>query len=508
MLNATLNDTNERREPEGTRSAPVRYTDLDRHYINGIWRHGKRGTRLIDSDPFTGETLAEIVEANKDDLDEAYESAAKAQISWAAKNPAERAAIMLQSSRIMEQRRKEIVDWLVEESGSARMKAEQEWQWVYSITLQAASFPYRLEGRILPLDEHGKESRSYKQPLGVIGVISPWNAPMYLSHRSIAPALALGNAVVVKPSADTPVTGGFLLAKIYEEAGLPPGLLNVIIGPVEQIGDAFTLHPIPSLISFTGSTAVGRRIGQLAVTGPRIKRVVLELGGNAPSVILDDADIDHAVRSTVVGRFMHQGQGCVCTNRIVVDTKIHDEFVDRFTAHVRGLKYGDPNDLDTVIGPIINQKQMASHLGHIDGARAAGARQLLGGKPDGLVLPPHVFADVENSMAIAQDETFGPIAPIIKVNGEEEALRVANDTEFGLSSAVFTSDRERGVRFALGVQAGMTHVNDNTFDDPPTGPFGGEKNSGLGRFGGEWIINELTRDHWITVRHEKIPYLF
>jgi aldehyde dehydrogenase (NAD+) len=508
MSTISINNTEQNRAWDTSAYAPTRYTELDQQYIGGIWRQGKDGSKLIDTDPFTGETLAEIVQANQADLDEAYQSAAKAQLSWAATSPAERAAITLRFTRIMEQRRDEIVDWLVKESGSTRLKAEQEWQWVYSITVEAASFPHRLEGKTLPLDEYGKESRSYKQPLGVIGVISPWNAPMHLSQRSIAPALALGNAVVVKPAEDTPVTGGFLLAKIYEEAGLPPGVLNVVIGPIEQIGDAFTLHPTPSLISFTGSTRVGRRIGQLAVSGPRIKRVILELGGNAPSVILDDADIDHAVRSTAVGRFLNQGQGCVCTNRIIVDAKLHDEFVDRFTAHVKGLKYGDPNDPDTVIGPIINQKQMTSHRAHIAGARAAGARQLLGGEPQGLVLPPHIFADVQNSMAIAQDETFGPIAPIIKVHGEAEALRVANDTEYGLASAVFTSDLERGARFALRVQAGMTHVNDSTFGDAPTGPFGGEKNSGLGRFGGEWIMGEFTRDHWVTVRHEKSPYLF
>jgi aldehyde dehydrogenase (NAD+) len=508
MATISTKSTEHNRTWETPTSAPARFTGMDQQYINGVWREGSEGSKLFDVDPFTGEPLLEIIQADKTDLNEAYASAEKAQASWAGKNPVERATIMLRSSRIMEERREEIVDWLISESGSTRMKAELEWQWVHFITLQAASFPHRVEGKILPIDEYGKESRSYKQPLGVIGVISPWNVPMILSQRSIAPALALGNAVVVKPSSETPVTGGLLLAKIFEEAGLPPGLLNVVIGPTEEIGDAFTLHPAPSLISFTGSTPVGRRIGHLAVTGPRIKRVVLELGGNAPSVILDDADIDHAVRATVVGRFMHQGQGCVCTNRIVVDAKLHDEFVDRFTAHVRGLKYGDPNDPDTVIGPIINQKQLNSHLAHISGARADGARQLLGGEPDGLVLPPHIFADVQNGMAIAQDETFGPIAAIIKVGGEAEALRVANDTEFGLTSAVFTSDRERGVRFALKVHAGMTHVNDNTFDDPPTGPFGGEKNSGLGRFGGEWIINEFTRDHWVTVRHEKIPYLF
>ena len=195
-----------------------------------------------------------------------------------------RAAVMLRAAAIMQERRQEIVDWLIRESGSTRFKAELEWRFVRSIILEAASFPHRVEGRILPLDEAGKESRAYRQPLGVIGVISPWNFPMHLSHRSIGPALALGNGVVVKPAEDTPVTGGLLIAKIYEEAGLPPGLLNIVIGEVKDIGDVFTLHPIPSLISFTGSTKVGRHIGRLAMSGPRMKRVALELGEMRPAL--------------------------------------------------------------------------------------------------------------------------------------------------------------------------------------------------------------------------------
>ena len=492
-----------------TRSdSPRVYTGFDGQYINGSWRPGGQGKKLKDTNPYSGETVAEIVMANESDLDEAYQCASKAQIEWAAMLPAQRAAVMLRSASIMEARHEEIVDWLIRESGSTRIKAEWEWHGVHAVTLEAASFPYRVEGRILPLDESGKESRAYRQPLGVIGVISPWNFPMILSHRSIGPALALGNAVVVKPAEDTPVTGGLLIAKIYEEAGLPAGLLNIVIGPSELIGDRFTLHPIPRLISFTGSTRIGRHVGELAMKGPAMKRVALELGGNAPCVILDDADIEHAVRATIVGRFLHQGQICMSTNRIVVDAKVHDEFVDRFTTRVKGLKYGNPNDSDTAIGPIINQKQLAAHMAHIQGARSAGARQVVGGDPEGQVLPPHVFVDVKNDMRVAQDEMFGPIAPIIKVNGEAEALRIANETEYGLSSAVFTRDTERGVRFALGVQAGMTHVNDHSVNSPPTGPFGGEKNSGIGRFGGEWTIHEFTRDHWVTIRHSRPTYPF
>ncbi len=489
-------------------SAPKRYAGFDGQFIGGSWRAGKEGSKEIDSDPYSGDVLTEIVQADKSDLDEAYRAAAKAQVSWAAAAPAERAAVMLRSLDIMKARHDEIIDWLVRESGSTLAKAELELQFVYAVTAEAASFPHRVAGQVLPLDEAGKESYAYRQPLRVIGVISPWNFPMYLSHRSIGPALALGNAVVVKPAEDTPVTGALLLAKIYEEAGLPSGLLNVVIGPITQIGDEFTLHPVPRLISFTGSTRVGRHIGQLAMTGPSMKRVALELGGNAPLVVLADADVEYAAHAAVVGRFLHQGQICMSTNRIIVDAKIYDDFVERFVARAKALKFGDPKDPSVSIGPVINQKQLKSHLDHIAGARAAGARQVVGGDPQGQVLPPHVFVDVTNNMQVAQDEMFGPIAPIIKGYGDEEAWRVANDTQYDLSSAVFTRDRERGMKFALGIDAGMTHVNDHTVDDTPTGPFGGEKNSGLGRFGGEWILHEFTRDHWITARHEQAVYPF
>ncbi len=498
-----------RTEPIGTTGpAPSPYAGFGGQYIAGSWRPGREGSLETDTDPFSGETLAEIIQADRRDLDDAYQAAATAQRSWAAVLPAARAAIMLRSATIMEARREEIMDWLIREAGSTRYKAQLEWQFVHAITLEAASFPHRVEGRILPLDEPCKESRAYRQPLGVIGVISPWNFPMYLTHRSVGPALALGNAVVIKPAEDTPITGGLLLAKIYEEAGLPPGLLNVVIGPISEIGDEFTLHAVPKFISFTGSTRVGRHIGGLAMSGPFMKRVALELGGNAPCVVLDDADLDHAVRSAVVGRFLHQGQVCMSTNRIIVDAKIYDAFIDRFTTHVKGLRYGDPKDPAVSIGPVINAKQLAGHLKHIEAARAAGARQVVGGAPEGQVLPPHVFADVRNDMEMAQEEMFGPIAPIIRVSGEAEALQVANATQYGLSSSVFTRDRERGVRFALGIEAGMTHVNDHSVDDTATGPFGGEKNSGLGRFGGDWIIREFTRDHWITARHEPADYPF
>jgi aldehyde dehydrogenase (NAD+) len=345
----------------------------------------------------------------------------------------------------------------------------------------------------------------YRKPVGVVGVISPWNWPMQLTNRSLAMALAVGNAVVVKPASDTPVTGGLLLARLFEEAGLPAGVLSVLVGSGSEIGDAFVTHAAPRVISFTGSTPVGRRIAKLTAEATILKRLELELGGNSPFVVLDDADLERAAEAAVFGKFLHQGQICMITNRFIVDATVYDEFVERFVARVRQLKYGDPNNPDTFIGPVINQKQLDGLRQRIEQARRDGLRQLLGGEPRGLVLPPHVFGDVPPESSLASNELFGPVAPIIRVRGEADALRVANQTEHGLSSCVFTRDLERGTRFALQLQAGMAHVNDQPVNDLPNNPFGGEKNSGIGRFGGEWAITAFTTDQWVTVQHEPRP---
>lgn len=477
-------------------------------YIAGQWRPGRAGTTLADLNPYNQTLLTEIAEASRDDLDAAYRSAAEAQRGWERLLPGERAAVMYRAVEIIDRRHAEIVNWLIAESGSTRMKAEMEWGAVRACTLAAAAMPARVTGRILPIDIPGKESRVYRRPLGVVAVISPWNFPMHLSNRTIAPALAVGNGVVVKPAEDTPVTGGLLLASIYEEAGLPPGLLNIVVGEVSEIGDAFTLHPTPKFVSFTGSTRVGRHIGELAMTGPTLKRVGLELGGNAPCVVLDDADLDRAVSGAIVGRFLHQGQICMSTNRIIVEAGLYDRFAEAFVERARILKVGDPNEPDTVIGPLINEKQFKAAMSHIEKARAAGTRQVLGEAPSGRVLPPQVFVGVSNDSELAQSELFSPIAPLIRATDDADALRMANATEFGLSSAVFTENAARGLRVAQGIEAGMTHINDISPSDDPNTMFGGEKNSGLGRFNSDWIIQELTTDHWISVQHERRSYPF
>ncbi|GAA1885310.1 aldehyde dehydrogenase family protein [Actinomadura bangladeshensis] len=476
------------------------YTGFDRMPIAGEWRAGRSDGRREDTDPYTGEVLTEIGLAGADDLDEAYRAARDAQPAWAARPAAERAEVMANAARIMADREDELIGWLQREAGATRGRAGMELALVRAVTEKAAEQADRINrwtgtGSDIP----DKENRVYRKAAGVVGVISPWNFPVQLSNRSVAPALALGNAVVLKPASDTPVTGGLFLAKVYEEAGLPPGLLSALIGRGSEIGDAFVEHEIPRVISFTGSTPVGRGIAAKA----GLKELALELGGNGPLVVLDDADLDQAVAGALYGSYLHQGQVCMATNRVIVDASVHDAFVDRFVAAAASLRYGDPRDPGTQLGPVINARQLDSIRDKVSRAVEDGAELLLGGDPTGptgQVLPPRVLLG-DSTVATAAEEVFGPVATIIKADGEDHALHLANDTEYGLSSGVYTRDEERGIDFALRVQAGMTHINDTTVNDDVHIAFGGEKASGLGRFGGEWVVDEFTTHHWISVQH-------
>ena len=484
------------------------YRDFHLQYIAGEWQSGQDDSINKDSNPYNGETLVEIKQATKAQLDTAYEAAQDAQKEWAQTLPAERAALLYKVVDILDNRQDEIVDWLIKESGSTRIKAMVEFNVARAITLEAATFPNRVHGEIRPSNTPGKENFVYREPIGVVAVISPWNFPFHLTQRSIAPAIALGNAVVLKPASDTPVTGGLLLAKIFEEAGLPKGLLNVVVGAGNAIGDAIVTHDTPSLVSFTGSTPVGKHIGELAHSGDYIKPLALELGGNNPFVVLKDADIDNAVKAAVFGKFLHQGQICIAINRIIVEDDIYDEFVERFHTHVKTLKIGDPSKEETAIGPIINEKQLKSLQDKIAKAQEQGAKMILSGDIKGQVVPPHIFTEVTADMDLFRNEIFGPLVAIVRAKDETEALKLANDTEYGLSSSVFTKDMEKGLRFARGIRAGMTHINDITVNDESIAPFGGEKNSGIGRFNGEWVLEEMTRTHWVSYQHKPRDYAF
>jgi aldehyde dehydrogenase (NAD+) len=468
--------------------------------IAGEWREG-RGEKRADTDPWSGETLLELRQADAADLDDAYEAAVNAQTEWAERLPAERAAVMDEAAAILERRKEEFEGWVIRETGGTRAKAELEVGLVLGGLREAAAAPHHVYGEIVPADTAGKENRVYKQPAGVVAVISPWNFPLQLSNRSVAPALALGNAVVLKPASDTPVTGGLLLAKLFEEAGLPDGVLSVLIGSGGEIGDALVEHPAAAVVSFTGSTPVGEGIA----TKAPVKNLALELGGNGPLIVLADADLDAAVDAVVFGSLFHQGQVCMIANRVIAEDRVHDELVERVRGRVEALTVGDPSAEDTDLGPIINSSQVESIEDKLGRARSEGAEQLVGGDafgPAGQALPPHLLL-ADNSVATAREEVFGPVITMIRADGAEDGIAIANDTEYGLSSAIFTGDLERGVELAKRIEAGMTHVNDSPVNDEANTAFGGVKASGIGRFGGHWAIDEFTVDHWISVQHER-----
>jgi aldehyde dehydrogenase (NAD+) len=331
---------------------------LDQQFIGGKWRTGRSEHKLLNHNPFTGGVIFEMAQADRLDLEDAYTVAASSFRGWAGTMPETRSSIFRRVASIMEHRREEIISWLIQESGSTRLKASLEYETTRAIMLSSAATPYEVAGRILKTDVPNKEGRVYRKPVGVVGVISPWNWPLHLSARSVAPALSVGNAVVLKPASDTPVTGGLLLAKLFEEASLPAGVFNVIVGSGSEIGDSFVTHPVPRVISFTGSTPIGRRVGELAAKAPIIKRTELELGGNSPFVVLDDADLNHVIDAAIFGKFLHQGQICMAVNRFIVDDSLYEDFVEFFVEKAKALNVGDPAKPDTMIGPIINESQL------------------------------------------------------------------------------------------------------------------------------------------------------
>ncbi|MEW8968189.1 aldehyde dehydrogenase family protein [Exiguobacterium alkaliphilum] len=479
------------------------HTDFTKMYIDGQWVEGSSDKSIDNTNPFTDETLFSIRSADESDLDKAYAVAKEAQTEWATMLPQNRRALIEKFAEVTLEHKDDIIDWLVKESGSTRIKAEGEFLASMAIIKEAATFPFRMDGLIKPSIVPNKENRVYRKPLGVIGVISPWNFPFHLAVRSIVSALATGNTVVVKPATATPVTGGLLFASLFEEAGLPKGVLNIVVGRGSEIGDAIVEHPVPKLISFTGSTEVGKGIAEKA--GRLLKKTALELGGNNVFVVLDDADIDRAVESAVYSKFYHQGQICMSTNRILVAESIHDEFLKKFVDRVRALKFGNPNESDTQVGPLIDHDQVDRILDQIKQTVDAGATLQVGGNADGNVLEPTVVSGVTNDMPLAKNEIFGPVAVILSFKDDAEALKLSNELPYGLSGAVHGSIY-RATEFARKVETGMIHVNDQSVNDEPHLPFGGEKDSGLGRFNGEWVLEEFTTLQWVSVMHERREY--
>ncbi|MFY4721167.1 aldehyde dehydrogenase family protein [Streptomyces sp. LaBMicrA B280] len=482
------------------------FSDLAQQYIDGEWRPGSGSWDVIDFNPYDDEKLASITVATVDEVDQAYRAAERAQKAWADTNPYTRRSVFERVLRLIEDREQEIADLIIAELGGTRVKAGFELHLAKEFLREAVHLALRPEGRILPSPGEGKENRVYRVPVGVVGVISPFNFPFLLSLKSVAPALALGNGVVLKPHQNTPIAGGTLIARLFEEAGLPGGLLNVVVTDIAEIGDAFIEHPVPKVISFTGSDQVGRHVA--TVCAANFKRSVLELGGNSALVVLDDADLDYAVDAAVFSRFVHQGQVCMAANRVLVDRSVADEFTEKFVAKVRTLKVGDPRDPETVIGPVINSAQANAVSGVVEQALAEGATALVHGGTTNNMVEPSVLTGVPADSLLLQQEVFGPVVFLVPFDGEEEAVRIVNDTPYGLSGAVHTGNIERGVSFAKRVDTGMFHVNDGTVHDEPIVPFGGEKHSGVGRLNGETTLEAFTTVKWISVQHGRSGFPF
>ncbi|MER5470342.1 aldehyde dehydrogenase family protein [Streptomyces sp. NPDC002685] len=482
------------------------FTDLAQQYIDGEWRPGTGSWDIIDFNPYDGEKLASITIATVDEVDDAYRAAERAQKKWGATNAYARRAVFEKALAIIDEREAEISEVIIAELGGTRLKAAFELHLVREFLRESVQLALRPEGKIIPSPVDGKENRLYRVPVGVVGVISPFNFPFLLSVKSVAPALALGNGVVLKPHQNTPIVGGSLVAKIFEDAGLPGGLLNVVITDIAEIGDAFIEHPVPKVISFTGSDKVGRHVA--TVCAANFKRSVLELGGNSALVVLEDADIDYAVDAAVFSRFVHQGQVCMAANRVLVDRSIEAEFTEKFVAKVATLKTGDPSDPQTVIGPVINSSQADVLSSAVEQAIAEGATALLHGTTTDNLVEPSVLTGVPADSGLLQQEIFGPVVFLVPFDGEEEAVRIVNDTPYGLSGAVHTADIERGVNFAKQIDTGMFHVNDGTVHDEPLVPFGGEKHSGIGRLNGETTVDAFTTTKWISVQHGRSRFPF
>jgi len=477
----------------------------DRIFVGGSWVTASGGTSDV-IEPATGAVLGRIGRADASDLARAADSAAKAQVDWAALPHPARAAVLRKAAQLWAQHAEEISWWNVREVGTvppmagfALHVAEQE-------CYEAAALPSLPYGELLA-SEQPRLSMARRMPAGVVGVISPFNVPIILGIRSVAPALALGNAVILKPDPRTAVTGGVTMARIFEEAGLPPGVLQMVPGGVD-VGEALVAHPKVRVISFTGSTAAGRRVGELA--GKHLKRVHLELGGNSALIVLDDADVDEAVNLAAFGTFFHQGQVCMTTGRHIVHDKLYDAYVERLAAKAAKLPVGDPGRQEVALGPLIDAGQRDKVHGLVTASVGAGARVAAGGTYDQLFYAATVLADVPPSSPAFVEEIFGPVAPVVRFADNDEALALATAGDYGLSLGIVTRDPLRGLALADRIPTGIVHINDQTVNDEANAPFGGIGSSGTGaRFGGSAAnVDAFTETRWVTMRSLAPTYPF
>ena len=478
-------------------------------YIHGEWCDALDGSQYDDMNPYNGDVFARVAAGKRADAKRAVDAAAVAFPQWSRTLPAERRQLFLKAADIMESRNEEIAAILGDETGCTFPFAMFQAGFSPGLFREAAAQVTHVQGEVIPSNTPGVTNLSIRQPVGVVAGIAPWNAPLILSLRAVCMPIAYGNTAILKPSTESSVVGGILLAEIFHEAGFPPGVINVVTnGPgfSGEMGDEFVENPAVKRINLTGSSAVGRELAEKA--GRYLKRVSLELGGQNPLIILRDADLNLAVNAAVFGAFLHQGQICMSTRRLIVERPVMETFKAKLIEKVANLKVGNPKEQDTIIGPLINRHQLNKVKESVEAAVKDGAQVLCGGQSEGLCYQPTVLANVKPGTPAACEEIFGPVVSIIEVKDVGEAVRIANDTPYGLSAGVITNDLAKGLDIADQVESGIFHINDQTVGDEPQVPFGGMKDSGFGRFGGTAALEEFTELRWITFNRTSPQYPF
>jgi benzaldehyde dehydrogenase (NAD) len=475
----------------------------DKIFVQG-WVEGG-GDLLKVTAPGSGEVLGSLGQATPDDATRAATIAAGAQKEWAARTPSERAVVLRRAGALWEEHAEEINDWIVKESGAIPPKAGLETHIAAEECYEASSLPSHPLGEVLATnEEHWSLAR--RRPAGVVTVIAPFNFPLILSIRSVAPALALGNAVLLKPDPRTSICGGVALVQVLREAGLPDGVLSLLPGG-RDVGEAAVSAPEVRVVSFTGSTAAGRAVGALGAQ--HLKRTHLELGGNSALIVLPGADLTKAVSAGAFGSFMHQGQICMTTGRHLVHESLHDDYVDALAATADHLPVGDPAAGQVALGPIIDEGQLKKIDSIVQDSVAAGAKLAAGGTFEGLFYRPTVLAQVSGDTVAWREEIFGPVAPVRPFSTIEEAAALASENDYGLSLGILGEVGE-AMKIADAIPSGIVHINEQTVGDEANAPFGGVAASGTGsRFGGAQAnIEAFTETQWLTLRPEIAPYPF
>ena len=461
---------------------------------------------FVRTNPLTGEVASRATAMKATDIAAVAERAAAAFMAWAAMGPNLRRAVLTKAAAALEARAEAFVEAMMGEIGATRGWALFNLGLAASMVREAAALTTQISGEVIPSDKPGCVAMALREPVGVMLSIAPWNAPIILGVRSVAVPLACGNTVVLKASEQCPRTHS-LIVEAFAEAGLPEGAVTLVTNAPQDAGavvGALIDHPAVRRINFTGSTAVGKIIAKRAAE--HLKPVLLELGGKAPLIVLEDADLDEAVKAAAFGAFMNQGQICMSTERIIVVDAVADEFVAKFKAKVATMPVGDPRVGKTPLGAVVDARTVDHVKSLIADATAQGAELVNGGESDGVLMPAHVVDKVTPEMKLFRDESFGPVVGVIRARDEAHAIELANDTEYGLSSAVFTRDTARGIRVATLIHSGLCHINASTVSDEPQMPFGGTKASGYGRFGGKAGIDSFTELRWITFETEPGHY--